>query len=357
MTLPNETREERPQAPYIDDAYQQRIRPYITSLNDEEAKTYFADVEHAVGQLAALGKDPKEVLAITENIGRYLTENSGPNFTADYQILPLARGELWAIQLPGGGNIYLIRLPEGDMVIDTSYGCCYHDAETMLRTLGINGFTNVKTVVCTHADADHCGASGYLPVPPLMHPVTKQILDAGTRGFGSATRHEDLERAYTTTINTFSGMHLTKNPALCATEPRGMHGLFPIIDDLSFGGLTFEIWESLGGHIAGQIFLYEKTEGLLFTGDALLNFDTMTKARRDYCSIADYLVTSVNVNSTIARTERHELMRIARELNEELRRSGKKLRIACGHGAVSLLTDAGTLTSAGEHHHYAASGK
>lgn len=357
MTPPNETRGDQPHAPYIDDAYQQRIRPYITQLSNEEAESYFTDVEHAIEQLAALGKDPQEVLAITERIGRYLTDNSGANFTADYQILPLSRGELWAVQLPGGGNIYLIHLPEGDMVIDTGYGCCYHDAETMLKTLGIDGFSNVKTVVCTHADADHCGASGYLPVPPLMHPVTREILEAGTRGFGSATRHEDLERTYTTTINTFSGMHLAENPTLCATEPRAMHGLFPVIDDLSFGGLNFEIWESLGGHIAGQIFLYEKTEGLLFTSDALINFTTMTKERKDYCSIADYLVTSVNVNSAVARTERHELMRIAKELNEQLSRSGKKLLIACGHGAVSILDDAGALTSATALHHYAASGK
>ncbi|HJJ96598.1 MAG TPA: MBL fold metallo-hydrolase, partial [Methanocorpusculum sp.] len=103
-----------------------------------------------------------------------------------------------------------------------------------------------------------------------------------------------------------------------------------------------------------QLFLYEKNEGLLFTSDALINFASMTKVRKDYCSIADYLVTSVNVNSEIARTEHHELMRIAKEIDAELREKGKRLLLCCGHGAVSMLDDAGNMISACEPAHYAA---
>lgn len=137
------------------------------------------------------------------------------------------------------------------MMLDTGYGCCYHDVEKMLRSLGIDGFTHVRKVTCTHADAGHCGAAGFLPVPSLMHPGTKQILDAGTRGFGSDTHNEDLERAYTTTINTFSKMNVSAAVELYKTEPKEMHGLFPVIDKLEVGSMHFEIWESLGGHIAG----------------------------------------------------------------------------------------------------------
>ncbi|MDU9376775.1 hypothetical protein McpSp1_14020 [Methanocorpusculaceae archaeon Sp1] len=356
MTPSNETQGKK--SPYIDETFQQRIRPYISILNDKEAEEYFKETEEAVEQLVELGKDPKEALQIMENIGLYLSANSGKNFTADYQKISLSNDrELWSIQLPGGGNVNLFRTPEGNMILDTGYGCCYHDVETMLKTLGIDGFADVKKVVCTHADADHCGAAGFLPVKPIMHPVTKQILDAGTRGFGSNTDHKQLERSYTTTINTFSKMNVPEDVELCSTTPKEMHGLFPVIDELDFGGMHFEIWESLGGHIAGQIFLYEKDIGLLFTSDALINFATMTKERRDYCSIADYLVTSVNVNSTIARTERHELMRIAKELDDELKRKGKKLLICCGHGAVSMLDDTGNMIAAGEIQHYAADAK
>ena len=340
---------------YINETFQQRIRPYIEILNGDQKKQYFAEAEKAIGELVAIGKDPKEVLQIMENIGLYLSVNSGENFTADYQRITLSGGrELWSIQLPGGGNINLFRTHDGDMVLDTGYGCCYHDVEKMLRSMGIDGFTMVRKVICTHADADHCGAAGFLPVTPLMHPVTKQILDAGTRGFGSDTRNEDLERAYTTTINTFSKMNIPGTVELCSTEPKAMHGLFPVIDEVEFGGMHLEIWESLGGDIASRLVLYEEQDGLILTSDALINFASMTKIRKEYCSIADYLVTSVNVNSEIARTERHELMRIAKEIDAGLKEKGKQLLLCCGHGAVSRLDDSGNMITASEPVHYAA---
>lgn len=73
------------------------------------------------------------------------------------QKIRLSEGrELWSVQLPGGGNVNLFRTPDGDMVLDTGYGCCYDDVEKMLHSLGIDGFAHVKKVICTHADADHC---------------------------------------------------------------------------------------------------------------------------------------------------------------------------------------------------------
>lgn len=80
----------------------------------------------------------------------------------------------------------------------------------------------------------------------------------------------------------------------------------------------------------------------------------MTKIRKDCCSIADHLVTGVNVNSAIARSEQHELMRITKEIDDELRINGKRLLLCCGHGAVSVLDDGGMMIPACEPIHYAA---
>ena len=116
--------------------------------------------ETAVEHLVSLEKDPAEVLQIMENIGLYLSEISGKNFTADYQRIQLSEGrELWSIQLPGGGNVNLFRTPDGDMVLDTGYGCCYHDVEKMLRPLGFDGFPHDKKVVFPHASAAPAGAA------------------------------------------------------------------------------------------------------------------------------------------------------------------------------------------------------
>ena len=335
---------------YVDNAFKQRILPFLNRLDKNEIEKYFSDLEQSIHQLVLVGKDPIDILNLIVDMAKYLSENSGESFSADYQVIPLSNNnELWTFQLPGGGNIYLFRTDIGDLIIDSGYGYYYNDTKLMLTNLGLGGYSKVKKIICTHADADHCGATGYFNVPTYMHPLSKQILDNGIRCFGVKTRNEVLERSYTTTINTLSQLCISKSIELFNTQSTKKHGLFPIIDKFEFGNLSFEVWESLGGHVAGQVFLYEKNEGLLFTSDALINFNSLTQTRKEYCSIADEHVCSVNVNSEVSRTERYELMRIAKEIDESLNKIGKRLLICCGHGAISILdSNTGNLIQASD---------
>ncbi len=339
----------------LDTDFLARIAPYIEPLTAEERAEYIAEGEVSVKIREREGISPKDYLQLVENIGLYLGKTTGEGFESNYQKIPLENGKtLLVIQLPGGGNLNVFLTPEGKMILDTGYGCYYNDCERMLRAVGAGDFSDVKFVVCTHGDADHCGASGYFPVTPVMHPVTKALLESGTRGYASPNGREILEKFYTTTINTYSRMNVPETVEYCKTEQVGKRGLFPVIDSFSFADMQFEVWASLGGHIAGQIFLYEPREGLLFTSDALLNFATLSKARADYSSIADSMIGSVNVNSETARIERRELMRIAKEFDEEQKAAGKRLLICCGHGAVSILDEKGMLSPYSEPLYYSA---
>jgi hypothetical protein len=48
-------------------------------------------------------------------------------------------------------------------------------------------------------------------------------------------------------------------------------------------------------------------------------------------------MTSVNVDSSLAREERNALISLILELDNELVKKGKKCLVCCGHGSVSLL--------------------
>jgi hypothetical protein len=52
-------------------------------------------------------------------------------------------------------------------------------------------------------------------------------------------------------------------------------------------------------------------------------------------------MTTVNVDSEIARQERTALLGIAREIDGRLRTEGRRCLLACGHGAISMIGDAG----------------
>ncbi|MFA7073509.1 MAG: MBL fold metallo-hydrolase, partial [Methanoculleus sp.] len=86
--------------------------------------------------------------------------------------------------------------------------------------------------------------------------------------------------------------------------------------------------------------------GIIFTADTLINFGSLDEDRKRYNSLADFLVTSVNVDSECARAERKALLEMIAGLDKELAPAGRRCLVACGHGAISVLSD-GKLEAAG----------
>jgi glyoxylase-like metal-dependent hydrolase (beta-lactamase superfamily II) len=180
-----------------------------------------------------------------------------------------------------------------------------------------------------------------------MHPATAEIGRDLSRAYGSRSEESVLEAVYTTLINLFSKY----TPATCIspflTAPTGKRHGFPVIDRLRFGDLSFEVLEGRGGHMHGQCYLFDPEHGLLFPADALINFGSLSPERRNYASIAVYLVTSVNVDSELANAERDALLELVAEADARLAASGRRCLVAGGHGAISVL-EAGWLVAFGE---------
>lgn len=87
----------------------------------------------------------------------------------------------------------------------------------------------------------------------------------------------------------------------------------------------------------GEIFYLCPEEGLLFPQDAVINFRSLSPERTEYNVLADYLMTSVNVDSSLAKEERNALLSLIQELDSELVKKGKKCLVCCGHGSISVL--------------------
>ena len=131
-------------------------------------------------------------------------------------------------------------------------------------------------------------------------------------------------------------------------RPRGAGypGDLPGYRRFRIGDVELEVLDGLGGHTHGQVFLYSRDHGLLFTADGLINFASLTKERADYSSLAAFLVTSVNVDSEYAKKERVALLALAQETDAALSGTGKRCLVCGGHGAVSVVEN-GKLAVAG----------
>ena len=95
-------------------------------------------------------------------------------------------------------------------------------------------------------------------------------------------------------------------------------------------------WEATS---TGQIYLFNEEAGLIFTADTVINFEHLTSDRAAYSSLAAFLVTSVNVDSDIAKRERKSLFEIVSQTNLKLEKAGKNCLVCGGHGPVSVLLE------------------
>jgi glyoxylase-like metal-dependent hydrolase (beta-lactamase superfamily II) len=337
--------------------YAQEVRELIGESEDAFLLSFLADTNHIAQELMDRGCNPRQVFDSVLATGRTMKATSGSNFYAAVQQFAITPDTtLYCFQPPCGGSVFLIRTPEELVMIDTGYGIYHPDVIAMFSRYGAGDIRKLSRIIVTHADADHCGASGLFAVPVYMHRDTLEILRTNNRAYGSRSQESVLEEFYTKMINLFSRFAIPSD-IRCFPGPAGLtRGIFPVIGTVRTGGLELEVLEGLGGHTCGQVFLYSRAHGLLFAADSVINFASLTKERADYSSLAAFLVTSVNVDSDRAKQERIALMALAGETDRALASTGRRCLICGGHGAVSVLEN-GKLVPYGAIEHYEAAGK
>jgi glyoxylase-like metal-dependent hydrolase (beta-lactamase superfamily II) len=328
--------------------FAQEIRELIGKSENTFLLSFLADTNHIAQELMNQGNNPRQVFDSVLLTGRTMKATTGRNFYADVQKLSITpHVDLFCFQMPCGGSIYILTTPDEALMIDTGYGIYHNDVMTMFSHYGLGDGRRFGQIIITHADADHCGAGGFFPTEALMHTGTKEIIKTNNRAYGSRNEHSVLEAFYTKMINLFSQFNPSKNITCLPQAGVANRSIFPILKTVKIGDLELEVLEGLGGHTYGQIYLYSSYEGLLFTADAVINFSSLTPERAAYNSLADFLVTSVNVDSDLARKERKALLELAAETDRALTPQQKRCRICGGHGAVSVLEN-GKLVPYGE---------
>ena len=318
--------------------YAQEVRELIGESEDAFLLSFLADTNHIAQELMDRGCEPRQVFESVLKTGRSLNATTRDHFYADVQATRVTdQVSLFCFQLPCGGNIFLLRSPGETTMIDTGYGIYHPDVMLMLSRFDPGDVRRISRIIVTHADADHCGAAGFFNAPSLLHRGTHDIIRTNNRAYGSRNEHSVLEAFYTKMINLFSNFNPPSEQQCFTNNGYTKRGIFPVIDRITVGDVELEVLDGLGGHTHGQIFLYSRNQGILFTADSVINFSSLTKERADYSSLAAFLVTSVNVDSALARKEREALLELVKETDEELMKMNGKCLICGGHGAISVL--------------------
>ncbi|HEY3361725.1 MAG TPA: MBL fold metallo-hydrolase [Methanosarcina sp.] len=323
----------------------QKLRSFLGSAEDAFLMRFLHDINHITQELSNLQKDPIEVFENILKIGDYLNRTSGDNFYADVQRVSIKGDtQLFCFQPPCGGNIYLFDTPSERIMIDAGYGIYFQNIVNMFQHYGLGDLSQLKRIYITHADADHCGAAGCFPAPSYLNRETLLITRETSRAYGSSSQGCILEEVYTKIINLFSKFTPPANTVIfpevsVSDEIIEKRGAFPVIARFRVGDLEFEALAGMGGHMHGEVFYFCPEEGLLFPEDAVINFKSLSPDRTEYNILADYLMTSVNVDSKIAREERQALLSLISDTDKKLAEKNKKCLVCCGHGSISVLED------------------
>jgi glyoxylase-like metal-dependent hydrolase (beta-lactamase superfamily II) len=331
--------------------FAQNLRTIIGDAEDPFLLSFLSDTNHIAQELMDRGNNPKKVFSSVLATGQALRQTTGPGFYSDIQQYRITKNvDLVCIQLPCGGNIFLFRTADELVMVDTGYGIYHDDVCRLCARYRSGGGAPLSRIIVTHADADHCGACGYYDIPVSMHPGTEAIIKKNNRAYGSRSEGSVLESFYTKMINLFSMFLGPKTVCLFPASGHSTRMIFPILATIDIGDVSLEVLGSLGGHLVGQVYLYSEEHGLLFAADSIINFSSLTPERSAYNALADFLVTSVNVDSGLARRERKALFDLIAATDAALRPQGKRCLVCGGHGAVSVL-DGKRLVSYGSVEH------
>jgi glyoxylase-like metal-dependent hydrolase (beta-lactamase superfamily II) len=220
-------------------------------------------------------------------------------------------------------------------MVDGGYGLYYEDVKGMLRAAGL-GPEKVSRIYLSHADADHAGMSGHFAREfksrVYLHRAARGVVENENRAYGSDTPLLELNHHFTVLVNEFTGCRFPGQWYEYGEGRTETAGGFLVVDRFETGGQQAMVLESLGGHVPGQVFFCLPGAGLIFTGDYLLDVDSLAPREREILNYPKFMMTSTNVNSAVFRREMQMLRALALRMDEELRGLGRQAVVVPGHG-------------------------
>jgi glyoxylase-like metal-dependent hydrolase (beta-lactamase superfamily II) len=256
-----------------------------------------------------------------------------------------AQVELYMLACPTGANGFLLRTPEEDVLMDTGYGLYYPDVRQWLQRHGFDP-RNIRRAYVTHPDADHAGWAAPLQeefgTRIFMHPDAARVFATENRAYNTGTRLQALNISFTRLITRLTELRPPRRIEGFSPGPKTPEtmGGFPVLGEFRVADLNFLVLESLGGHVAGQVFFLAPEQGLLFCGDYLIDVASLSERDKQTLSIPKYLMTSTNSDSRVFSREMHMLRDLMLTLHSQFSPLGKPVRIFSGHGGLYTTDDA-----------------
>ena len=282
----------------------------IMDLSPEATKELMVNVNFAMQTLDEHGLSPyrtfDSISKFAELLGASKSENFSPRITK-HKISE--NTEIILIEPPCGSNTMIVKSNNEILFIDSGYACYKEEMLTIFKNIIPDFETMKKTILITHADVDHCGL---LPMfdEVIANRKTALCLQNEYEGKNGYREENPLHKPYINICKLLTSYQCT-SPDKIKVMWEDIENLVQPLTQIGFydfGELHFEVYEGKGGHLPGELVLIDYQNHIAVTGDIYINMRGMTAEQAEYNQYAPILMTSVDTDAELCKTERNAVL-------------------------------------------------
>ena len=217
--------------------------------------------------------------------------------------------ELILIEPPCGSNTMILKSGNESLFIDTGYACYRNEMLKIFREIFPDFDSIQKYALITHADVDHCGLLDIFDRID-MSEKSRECLALEYSGKDGYRERNPLHKPYIRICKTLTGFRAPdpkKINVICGDLETHEDALYHI-GSYRFADLRFEVYEGKGGHLPGEIVLFDYEHKLVFSGDVYINTRGLTPQQAEYNRYAPILMTSVDTDPRLCAREREAIV-------------------------------------------------
>jgi len=279
----------------------------LFSLDDDKVKEFTAECRGVTKLLLERGQDPAIVFDKVRHLADFIAYHRDLNFRPRITTHQLTEETtLTVIEPPCGSNTYVLRNGDDLLFVDSGMGIFSDEMITELREMFPAFFSMGKTMLATHADADHCGLMSVIENAEIV--VDKRTAD-GLFDMARPTQDSDAYNYCYGRLCRIITDYVAPERSRIRTigDAPDSHPDFVLLDKIQFGDLALEIYEGPGIHTKGQTVILCRSPKLLFTGDLYSNMKDVTPERGEYNQIAPYIQQDTDETQKAVQDTRSKL--------------------------------------------------
>lgn len=278
----------------------------ILSLDQETTNTVLINSNRIMSILDERNEPPFKTFDYIRRFAEFVAGSRGDAFHAEIRKDALPFGyTLYTIQPPCGSDTYILDGGGELLFVDCGFACFKKEMLGIFRSLFPDLDSRKKSLVLTHADIDHAGFTDWFDRVFMSRECYDNFV-LEQRGEPNFREQNPLHAPYCTLSKIISSYVPPRLENAVVVGEKKDSAPLSMIGGFSACGLDLDVYEGQGGHVRGETLIVSEKLRLAFTGDILVNVKGFTKEQYDFNLLAPYLMTSVNVDSALAKVIRGE---------------------------------------------------